>query len=188
MHPAKTSAPRVDDRNQFLEIRHSRATFKDFEKDYFVVKFKRRAGVVAIQDGRVLLTQQYRFLLNGPSWELPGGSVEDEEPIESGLRRECLEETGVELRTISPLVQYYPGLDNVDNETTLFLCRDPQVIRAFTADPAEITAIAWFDVERCLEMIFQREILDAMTTIGLLAYVHRSSGLTPAPERTETQK
>lgn len=53
-------------------------------------------GIVVDKEGRVLITQRRD---NG-RWEPPGGVLELEETIEEGLRREVLEETGVEVEPI----------------------------------------------------------------------------------------
>ncbi|MGW0822836.1 NUDIX domain-containing protein [Streptomyces sp. NPDC002845] len=50
--------------------------------------------VAALVDGRLLLIEQYHYLA-GPMWQLPGGSVDADDP-DSGAaaRRELAEETG----------------------------------------------------------------------------------------------
>lgn len=76
-------------------VSHVHAEFGDFAKDYYVVEFGPRAGMVAVSEGKILLTAQYRFLINGIAWEIPGGRVDDGEmPIEAA-QRECLEETEI---------------------------------------------------------------------------------------------
>jgi ADP-ribose pyrophosphatase len=55
------------------------------------------AVVVAIDDGHVILVEQYRVPLGARCLELPAGLVGDEtagEPIETAARRELEEETG----------------------------------------------------------------------------------------------
>lgn len=168
--PKRISTKQLAFQCQFMEITHQRADFEGFSKDYFVINFRRRGGVVAVRDGNVLLVRQYRFLLNSGSWELPGGTIEDNEPLEDGLVRECVEETGVRPRNLRQLIVYYPGLDNVDNRTTLFYSDEVEVVAPFHKNPSEISDIAWIPFERSLKMIFQQEILDAMTIVGLLAY------------------
>src|SRR5712691_7998034 len=119
MRKIKLSAQTTAHRNPFMEIRHTKADFGTFSKDYYVVHFGPRVGVVALHEGKVLLVRQYRFLVNDLSWEIPGGKVElDESPDVAGAR-ECLEETGVLCRDLKRLVAYYPGLDNVESRTTL---------------------------------------------------------------------
>jgi ADP-ribose pyrophosphatase len=155
-----------------MEITHQRAEFDGFAKDYYVVNFKRRVGVVALRDGHVLFVKQYRLLINAPSLELPGGTIEHGEDLQAGLARECMEETGVLPRDLTPLIEYYPGLDNVDNRTTVFLSESAETVRPFQPNPAEVSAIEWIAFDRCLEMVWKREILDAMTVAGLLACDH----------------
>jgi 8-oxo-dGTP pyrophosphatase MutT (NUDIX family) len=172
--PLFRSASAVPYRNPFFKVEHTRATFPGFEKDYFVVNFGRRGGVVAVRNGAVLLVRQYRFLLGEMSWEVPGGTVLESEDIQAGLRRECLEETGVALGALRPLIEYYPGLDNVDNRTSIFACEELRIASAFAPNPAEVVALDWFPLARCLQMVFSGQILDAMTIAGLLAYAQRT--------------
>jgi len=95
-------------RSPFMEIYHQHANFGSFAKDYFVVNFRRRSGVVMLNEGKVLLVRQYRFLVNEQSWELPGGTITDSEDLEQGLARECVEETGIRPRGLRHLIDYYP--------------------------------------------------------------------------------
>jgi 8-oxo-dGTP pyrophosphatase MutT (NUDIX family) len=60
------------------------------------------AGVVVDDQGRALLIQRRD---NG-HWEPPGGILEHDETIEDGLRREVLEETGLEIEP-GPLTGVY---------------------------------------------------------------------------------
>ena len=158
----------------FMEIYHRRAQFDGFAKDYYVVSFKRRGGIVAVQGGNVLLVRQYRLLINDHSWELPGGTIEDSENMEGGLIRECFEETGIRPRNLQSLIVYYPGLDNVENKTAVFYSEDVEIVAPFRGNPAEVSDIAWVPVKECLDRVFKHDILDAMTVAGLLAYAwHR---------------
>src|SRR5437867_2774884 len=118
---AKIDTPRVTYSTPFMDIVHSRADFGRFVKDYYVVKFGERGGIVGVNDERILLVRQYRFLIDDYSWELPGGTIEKDESAEAGLARECLEETGLRPRDLGLLLVYYPGLDNVDNRTSIYL-------------------------------------------------------------------
>ena len=158
---------------QFFEIYHSQADFGQFKKDYFVVKFGPRGGIVAVRNESILLVRQYRYLVNGLSWELPGGTVAAGEAAQSGAVRECFEETGVMCRNLKPLVMYYPGLDNVDNRTDIWYSEEVEVKSAFVGDETEVREIAWIPLSQCMEMVLGHEILDAMSVMGLLAYHHR---------------
>ena len=45
--------------NPFATLYAAHAEFEGFTKDYYVVDFGRRVGVVAVREGEVLLTAQY---------------------------------------------------------------------------------------------------------------------------------
>jgi ADP-ribose pyrophosphatase len=152
----RTISERLDYSNPYMEIRHARVEFGDFRKEFFIVELGPRAGIVALQRGRVLLTRQYRYLIDGYSWEIPGGKVDKGETPETAAVRECIEETGVRCSDLKPLVAYYPGLDNFNNRTTLFY-----------------SETAWIELRECIERVYQGEFLDALTVTGLLAYAAR---------------
>ena len=57
-------------------------------------------GAIIIDAGRVLLVERARAPLRG-YWSIPGGVLEVGEKLADGMRRETLEETGLEVQPIS---------------------------------------------------------------------------------------
>ena len=72
MKIVKATPKRLDYRNPFMEVNHTRADFGAFAKDCFVVDLGPRFGVVAVRDDSVLMTRQYGFLIDAMSWDIPG--------------------------------------------------------------------------------------------------------------------
>jgi ADP-ribose pyrophosphatase len=75
----------------------------------------RAAVILAIDDGDVILVEQYRVPLGRACLELPAGLVGDidaGESVESSARRELEEETGYRAETIEDLGEFYssPGM------------------------------------------------------------------------------
>ena len=68
-----------------------------------------RVTGVVIEDGRILLLNQDTD--TGRSWSLPGGKVEEGEPLATALVREMREETGldVELGRLLYICDHLPG-------------------------------------------------------------------------------
>ena len=157
--------------NPYQQVFRVTADFGEFKKVYFVNETGQRAGIVAIRDGHVLLVRQYRLLINGLSWEIPGGKVEDGEPPIDAAVRECLEETGVRCLDLEPLVFFHAGLDTRHNPTHIFQSRnitpkpEPEMVHTQEASCHE-----WVPLARALEMVFSGEIQDNFTIAGILAY------------------
>ncbi len=118
----------------------------------------------------MLLVRQYRLLPDRLTLEIPGGTILPNEKPEDAAQRECFEETGIVCSNLNPLVVYYPGLDNVENRTSLYFCELDQVSENFLADPKEIVEIVWMPIHECLQIFFNGELIDGMTIIGVLAY------------------
>lgn len=147
------------------------AAFRALTKTFFVTNFGPRAGLVAIKGDSVLLVQQYRLLINAPSWEIPGGRVDEGESPAVAAARECLEETGVRCFNPKPLVFIQPGLDTVENPTHIFYTNEiASELEPDQVHANEVEKWEWFPIDRCIEMIFRREIEDSLTISALLAY------------------
>lgn len=75
----------------------------------------RAAVIVAVDDGAIILVEQYRVPLGRPCLELPAGLVGDEtagESIETAAARELEEETGYRAATIETIGEFAssPGM------------------------------------------------------------------------------
>lgn len=147
------------------------AEFDGYTKEYFVDEGRTRAGLVVDRGGEILLVRQYRLLIDRISWEIPGGAVDEAETAEEAAVRECVEETGVRCANPQPLVFYHVGLDTHYTPTYIFystqIADEAETQRIHTR---EVDGWAWMPLKRCLDMIFDRQIVDSFSILSLLAY------------------
>lgn len=157
------------DRNQFIQ--RVVATFDGFTKEYFVSDHGVRAALLAVADGRVLFTRQYRLLINAVSFEIPGGRVDRGESPDAAAIRECLEETSVLCAHLKPLIRFQPSLDIWNNDTHVFFSDHCETAGALAGDRA-----AWIPLVESLDMVFDGRIADSLSVTALLAYHARQRG------------
>ena len=161
--------------DQYQQLYRITADFGDFTKEYTVRDSGRRVGVVAVRDGSVLLVRQYRLLIDGLSWEIPGGKLESGESPETAAARECFEEAGIRCENLRPLVNFHLGLDTLLNPTFLFYCEEVEEIPDRKFDPAEVVDQEWVPLEKSIEMVFENKVADSFSMVALLAYSHLKS-------------
>jgi len=121
MLPVAIIKSKVTFKTPYYECYEQDVNFGDFSKKYYVVDFNRTAAVICVnENNEVLITRQYRLLLNRISFEIAGGGLDDGDTFESAAIRELMEETSVRALELISLCQFSPGLDIVDNFTQVF--------------------------------------------------------------------
>lgn len=159
------------DRNQ--KLYRIIARFDGFSKEYYVSDHGQRAAVVAVRNGEVLLTRQYRLLIKGLSYEIPGGRVDEKETPKAAAIRECLEETGVQCLNLKPLISYHPSLDIWKNYTYIFYSKEFKEIAKNNSDRR-----VWIPLARCIDLVFTQQVVDSLSIVALLAYYTLRTGQT----------
>ncbi len=157
-----------EDRNR--QIFRVTADFGSFSKEYFVADSGQRVGLVLERGGSVLLVRQYRLVIDGLSWEIPGGKVDDGETPESAAIRECIEETGIRCINLRPLLSYQAGLDALHNPTHIFYTNEFEAGEVVEPDPREVWEQHWIPLTQAIQMVFSGQIVDALSVVALLTY------------------
>lgn len=157
-------------KNQYQEIYTVHVEFEGGAKDIFVTDYGPRAAMVVEGEAGILLSRQYRYLIDRVSWEIPGGKAEAGETMDAAAARECLEETGVRCGAVKPLIKFHPGLDTLHNPTHIFYATEFEVVTQKLADLDESLEVVWIPLAQCLEMVFSGDIVDSLSIIALLSY------------------
>jgi len=119
------------------------------------------------EDPQVLLLKQYRYAADGPIWEVPAGVLEPGESPETCARRELEEETGARAERMEHLTTIYTTPGFTDEKIHLFVATG---IRTGQPKPMadEFLEVETLPLSRVLEMIREREIVDAKSIVALL--------------------
>jgi ADP-ribose pyrophosphatase YjhB (NUDIX family) len=113
------------------------------------------AGIVVRDDGRVLVIKRDD---NG-HWEAPGGVLELGESFEAGVRREVLEETGLEV-AVECLTGVYKNL-NHGIVALVYRCRPVGGELHPTEEACEIRWMTIEEVQSAMVPAFEIRVLDA---------------------------
>ncbi|OBK58815.1 NUDIX hydrolase [Mycobacterium gordonae] len=117
------------------------------------------AGIVVRDDGRVLVIKRED---NG-HWEAPGGVLELDESFEAGVRREVLEETGLEV-TVERLTGVYKNLTH-GIVALVYRCRPAGGEPNATEEAREIRWMTKEEVQSAMVPAFGARVLDAFEDV-----------------------
>ena len=85
--------------------------------------------------GRIPIVRQYRPAIEGFSWELPAGLVDDGEDPAQGCRRELFEETGFPARVVHRLGETSPCTGRLSNRIHSFFVETGERAKSFEPEP-----------------------------------------------------
>ncbi|MCV7230727.1 NUDIX hydrolase [Mycolicibacterium komossense] len=117
------------------------------------------AGIVVRDDGRVLVIKRDD---NG-HWEAPGGVLELDESFEAGVRREVLEETGLEV-TVERLTGVYKNLTH-GIVALVYRCRPAGGETHMTEEAREIRWMTTEEVQSAMLPAFGVRVMDAFEEV-----------------------
>ncbi|WP_343670401.1 NUDIX hydrolase [Chitinophaga sp.] len=135
---------------------------------YGVVHFKNAAiGVIPFdEDGNIYLVGQFRFPLEGFSWEIPeGGGPLGTDPLESA-KRELLEETGLIAHHWMPLVKIHLSNSVSDEAGVVYLARQLEQREAEPEETEELH-IRKIPFEEAYQMVKRHEITDSLSIVAI---------------------
>jgi ADP-ribose pyrophosphatase len=120
--------------------------------------------------GDIILVRQYRHAIGRWAWELPAGSLNVGEDLESAASRECHEEIGLIPGRLEKLGAFFPTPGYCDEEMHFFKAtelREPGPDEVARPDEDEDIEPKAFPPEAIRRMIAAGEVIDLKTVGGL---------------------
>ncbi len=133
-----------------------------------IVRHPGGAAAVAIDaQDRVCLLRQFRHAANGYIYELPAGKLEPDEPPESTVRRELVEEAAMSAARWESLGAYFSSPGVFTEMIHLYLATG-LARAAGTPEADEVFQVEWWPFDTAVEKALNGELTDAKTVIGIL--------------------
>jgi 8-oxo-dGTP pyrophosphatase MutT (NUDIX family) len=149
------------------------------EAELELVRHDGSVVLIAIDDaGRLLLVRQYRLAAGRFLWELPAGSLEQDEDPDAAAMRECHEELGLIPTRLERLLTLYPTPGFCTERMTYYRAAglrapgpdDPTAQQ----DEDESIEVGAFALDEIRAMVARGEIADLKTVAALALDVARS--------------
>lgn len=122
-----------------------------------------------VDAGHICLLRNFRFVINETLWELPAGTLEADEPIETAAVRELREETGYSAGRWRSLGFLYASPGVLDEKLHLFVAEDltPGEAHPEADEHLKPKIVPWPDA---LRMALNGAIKDAKTITAILLW------------------
>jgi 8-oxo-dGTP diphosphatase len=124
-------------------------------------------GALIIEDGRILLVERGKEPLKG-FWSIPGGIVETGEKLEEGIRREVLEETGLDVEPYSMFEIFERIIPDGEGKPEYHYVLIDYLCRRLSGEPAaasDVSRVAW---------VSENELSRYRITEGTLGVIERA--------------
>jgi ADP-ribose pyrophosphatase len=128
------------------------------------------AMVPMLNENTLLMIKQYRHAVGDFIWEIPAGTLEDNEAPIQCAQRELIEETGYSADSWQKLGEICPLPGYSDERIHIFLASELTPAKQHL-DADEVLEVHEVDFKKAIEMILNGDIQDAKT-IAALCFVN----------------
>jgi ADP-ribose pyrophosphatase len=169
LHRWRRSGSRTVYESPWTRLREDTINFPNGqESTYSVFELGQCVGVLPLlDDGRVALVRQYRYIGNHFPWEMPTGNIAAGEPPGAAANRELGEEAGYYAARLEPLGFFRTSKAHCDEVAHLFVAHDLRPVQV-APDATEEIDCGIFPFDDVLAMVLDGRIVDSMTIIAVL--------------------
>lgn len=133
-----------------------------------IVEHNGAVGIIAITpENKVVLVKQYRKAIEKELWEIPAGKIEPGENPKESAMRELKEETGYSAQSMKLLHKFYTSAGFSNQKIYIYLAENLTPGKQ-NFDDDEFIETKEFSLNEVYDMIYNNDIEDAKTSIGML--------------------
>ena len=157
--------------------------YKDKEVNIKGVKFK--PEIVKANDGvnvlvkneknEIYLAHQHRFGINGVTYELPGGAIDEGEDAKTAAIRELEEEIGLKAGKIKFLFKVYPSPAWDAHSVSVFIAEEITEVGQKLDEDEEIEIVK-MDIDKFIKKVIGGHIKVDSTTLATIYYMKNMEG------------
>lgn len=167
--------PEVVFQNSYGTVYNDRVIFPSGKHGTYLrfagVSFRSVAVLPIAPDGQFLLIKTFRHGARGWGYEIPKGSVDDDETLESAALRELKEETGLKADTLVAMGEYSDSPAIVQGKISCFCALDCRLEQTAQPEWSEaIQGVQAFSMEEVLEGRASLDFSDALTELLIFRY------------------
>lgn len=127
------------------------------------------SAILAVENGKVLLEEQYRYPVKKVMLEIPAGKLKPRQTPLTCAKAELKEETGYSAKHIKKFLVFNPSAAFADEYLHIFYATGLKKGERHLDDD-EFVNVKWVPLPRVYKMIKDGKITDSKTIIALLYY------------------
>ena len=127
------------------------------------------SAVLAVENGKVLFVEQYRYPVKKVMLEIPAGKLKPRQTPLACAKAELKEETGYSAKTMKKLLTFNTSAAFADENLHIFYASGLKPGKMHLDDD-EFVNVKWLPLPRVFKLIKAGKITDSKTLIALLYY------------------
>lgn len=128
------------------------------------------AAVLYVENNKILLVRQFRYVYGKELYEIPAGKLEKGENPVIAAKRELEEETGYVAKDLKELFKLYPTPGYSDEIIYVYIAENCNKSHS-NPDDDEFVEYVFLEIEKVCKMIESGEICDAKTIASVYRYL-----------------
>ncbi|SMO69335.1 NUDIX hydrolase [Gracilimonas mengyeensis] len=155
-----------------LLSRDMRLESEDHEVSFSIIEAPDWMNIIPLtNNNEVVLVEQYRYGIEEPTLELPGGMVDPGETPEETAKRELLEETGYDVTELISLGSVSSNPAFLTNQTHMYLAKGCRKIQEQELDGNERINVHLMPMDEFLELVKSGTVHHSLVVAAVAKYL-----------------